>query len=1019
MARRVGDLAEAMLEPARRELHETEFTDLALLPPGHDPGPEPGWAPQDGLRQEVFLSALLRLDTSSATGQQKVDAALHTFHLLSTRWIGMPEFSPEQSREFFHFLARNSVGPSAWKAHELEAGLTASRAGNAVYLHRDFAGRTLFSRQLQQILPGLIRVSPEWQKLTDRAPDLLHMDRSTGQTGTVEDIWRQARYALDPWNQTSAPARAALVAAFERLSRDPSELARARSWEYPESLSRTLDMGLSSNAPDREVFEHIRQAVQPLNDEFRAWRDREIMHQLGGPPYPNPDRLGRVLMSFFDSTPRFPISESLRRELRPSVLEYVRYANHQPDVRFGPYTRCLYLSGVAPLARYLADLLEAPDLSAEEKGEVFRFVCSHLPHDANLPREGENARPFARMKGAVAALTPEDVLRQVTTDRSLLNAGMLSRVLGVSPGGLNTDSLARMDLSQRTFSLDERQDLQTTLSREQNSRVGVLGLLGYHRDLSAQKACQYSFQDLEAMTASIRDLRRRYEVLSPPAELKSQLPPHIGTDAGVFLLDVLSARQAEAPDVERWYAALAAVLDSNAMALDGRARYRDQFEGFLLPHLERMPVAELKGWLGRPHVINLLRAESAATLMVRLAEPERLQVPDSLAERVAVLNTRFKLEEKHPLIHQIFREKLAEAAHLQPGQLDRVFPPGHRSLNQQAESHSGHIRGLSAMVAATRGRAPEEQIHFLDYLLGRRDDMPAFVEELQRALETRIRSLKDAVSLVEVVRNARSQLQRAAPVARLLATNCFLAGPSSFLRTEQGRGRLLDHLLTGVRPTHKDLARHLAQVLLEAHGRSDSLAMAYVLSQRPAGESRGKLDEATILNNLFDAYGVPGIKFKQYLAFTSEFAEFRHAFDASQDAALPLSYYQCIRLLEHRFPGGWPADLHVEGQLGSGSVNVALRYRDASTGETRVASVAREDIEVASGYDFQRLDRLLELLTRTPEDKKKFGFLKGLAQVVRQSVSLEFDKAAAMRMQAQVQSLYHREVDGWKIRTVR
>lgn len=134
---------------------------------------------------------------------------------------------------------------------------------------------------------------------------------------------------------------------------------------------------------------------------------------------------------------------------------------------------------------------------------------------------------------------------------------------------------------------------------------------------------------------------------------------------------------------------------------------------------------------------------------------------------------------------------------------------------------------------------------------------------------------------------------------------------------------------------------------------------------------------------------------------------------------MPLNYFQCIRLLEKQFDGQWPDSLEVEGLLGSGSVNLALSYRDKSTHESGVASVARESVDVASDYDFQRLDRLLGLLTRTPEHDQKYGFLKGLARVIRKSVSLEFDKDAAYRMQQQVQPLYNREVNGWKVRTVR
>ncbi len=80
--------------------------------------------------------------------------------------------------------------------------------------------------------------------------------------------------------------------------------------------------------------------------------------------------------------------------------------------------------------------------------------------------------------------------------------------------------------------------------------------------------------------------------------------------------------------------------------------------------------------------------------------------------------------------------------------------------------------------------------------------------------------------------------------------------------------------------------------------------------------------------------------------------------------------------------------------------------------------MARENVDTASEYDFQRFDRFLSELVKTPEDKEKYGYLCGLSHVIHDSVALEFDKKAAYDIQKQVQPLYHREVNGWTIKTV-
>ena len=131
-----------------------------------------------------------------------------------------------------------------------------------------------------------------------------------------------------------------------------------------------------------------------------------------------------------------------------------------------------------------------------------------------------------------------------------------------------------------------------------------------------------------------------------------------------------------------------------------------------------------------------------------------------------------------------------------------------------------------------------------------------------------------------------------------MIANSFLAGPSGVLRTDAGKEATIEHFLKNLKDDNRELADKIARGVLYSHGDADTLAVAYILAQYPEepkeGQDPGKgtLDEAKILNRLFDAYGVPGIKMKQYLAFTSEFKDFKEAFQDAQDAAMPLNYYQ-------------------------------------------------------------------------------------------------------------------------------
>jgi hypothetical protein len=178
------------------------------------------------------------------------------------------------------------------------------------------------------------------------------------------------------------------------------------------------------------------------------------------------------------------------------------------------------------------------------------------------------------------------------------------------------------------------------------------------------------------------------------------------------------------------------------------------------------------------------------------------------------------------------------------------------------------------------------------------------------------------------------------------------------------------------------------------------------------------MDEAAVLSRLFDSYGVPGIKMKQYLAFTSEFGAFKEAFESAQDAAMPLNYFQVLKLIQKRFGDDWPRDFKVERVLGSGSVNIAIKYRNEKTGLNEVVSLGREDIIETTRYDFARFEKFLAALTATPEDKEQFGYILGLLDIIRASVDLEFEKEAVLNVQKAAYKSYQHQIDGWTVRSI-
>lgn len=209
-----------------------------------------------------------------------------------------------------------------------------------------------------------------------------------------------------------------------------------------------------------------------------------------------------------------------------------------------------------------------------------------------------------------------------------------------------------------------------------------------------------------------------------------------------------------------------------------------------------------------------------------------------------------------------------------------------------------------------------------------------------------------------------------------------------------------------------------------------------------------------MLHHAFGSYTTPGHKMEQYLAFSRTFAEFEEDFAKAQDSARDLNYFDGIKLIQHHYGDQWPKNRVVKKIIGNGSVNVAVLFTDADTGKNEYADMSAEEKQAAAGetpysgsnispsnpvevkgdkqvvqmpipaaqvqsdYDFYRLEKTIDCFLENPKMKEQFGFMEGLLKVLKESVSLEFDRAAAYKMQKDVYPFYKRQVGEWEISAV-
>ena len=96
-------------------------------------------------------------------------------------------------------------------------------------------------------------------------------------------------------------------------------------------------------------------------------------------------------------------------------------------------------------------------------------------------------------------------------------------------------------------------------------------------------------------------------------------------------------------------------------------------------------------------------------------------------------------------------------------------------------------------------------------------------------------------------------------------------------------------------------------------------------------------------------------------------------------------------------------------------MNLAVTIKNVKTGEIRVISILRDEIEIASKENFRKLSLFVEELIKG-KSGKRFSFLSGLLRIIETSVNLEFNKANSFGRQKDAGVIYDQKIRGWTLR---
>lgn len=962
--------------------------------------------PQDWENALVGLSQ--QLQSADLTPQQRVNGFLRTLQAVGNN--GLPQgFSDDACAKVNEFLKQNNAFQARAFCDSLSNGSQS--------LHRDFA--------------TTVQLNPSFEKMLGSALPELSMQAVPNYVrdpkGGASDPTLVTSFLKSPFAQPYFPSALAFVGA-----QNPAQLAQ-QNHESGLPLGLVLCnqlRGLDNLPVDFSL--QLRSALEPIQQAANGVREDHARLRLR-PPLAEPARLNGYLQGLFRSEQAAPFSPEFQAQLPGMLKDLVLTCNNQKDLIFDTSRP---QEPEAGLESRLCSMLKGPDAR-----EAVRYLSRDWAHELRLPTHSARRQWTPELNKYYQSLSTEQLLQELTVQDlsqhgDLLRA-KLSDVYRLKPeevADLSTANLKSLDKrreageftpkpeqfsdptayaqalkSYRDKCAQLKLDSRFIAAAESRPILSQLAMIGQDAETSLKLAGQLNPAQFESVLGAAEAAVERSKTLRHVCN--DLAVEALGSDAGAFLMDGFLANEKRIPELDRFWDLAQRTTRLAPAAVEARPSTRERFSSSLFPRLQKLPADQLRQWLAKDNLMQSLKSNQVADLLMQVLGDEAKEGADvgKLTQSVASLDKDLKLQEKFPLAYSVMRDDVALQAKLQPSTVNSVFPPDGRSPIEQISVFRNQAAALSGIVAMTRNHSPEDQLATIEYLMGRQKDMPAFLEA---AAEN-----QSLGPVAQALRNARQELSESDPIARVAVANAFLAGPTGLLHRPGGKEALMEKLMKGVQPKFLALAGVMTKAILSSQGDTDSLAVAFVLGQKPKNGEEN-LSAADILNRVFDSYGVPGIKMKQYLAFTSEFADFREAFESAQDAAMPLTYYQIVKLIDKRFGSDWPADLKVDKVLGSGSVNLAIRYTDTKTGKREVVSLGRDAIEESTNYDFARFKKFCDALTDTPENKEKFGYIGGLSKLIQESVKLEFDKDSAMQVQKLAYQSYKHQYKGWTVRSI-
>lgn len=790
----------------------------------------------------------------------------------------------------------------------------------------------------------------------------------------------------------------------------------------------------SIQEPDHLLFQKTRfvQRLLSMREEVVTWgqqKQTQVLKRIGASESLISREQILELNEVLELAYYLPLTQEQEELLKSQLFRVVKAVLTLPDPLFLSYAGQL-------LDRFVRS--ESVPLGSREINKMLLQILS----DNGIPHQQVERERLTRLVERLASGIGSEGLRQIILNppsdvfeqrflrelQSPTYSENKSKLLTAreSLNSSNSSIMQQISFDMDLFPLENYFTLHAKYSEDEfASKIGLLSLLDLD-GLREKFNSNFTLTDIDQILRDYHLLKFKAERRKKQFELpRSEKPDNKDSvDMGAlmsqsanlmekldmtkpasFLLSVLALRQNEVSDFKTWIKKLRSILNVSSAALESRPELKDQIEQRFL---------ELSSNGQDPQAYLYLRSRD-----LKSALSERVFIPVLFEEFKRRLGERrsstdlnvefdkmdleFSLKRDFPDVYKTLREEISEKLKLQPSTIHAVFPDSETKVNtKNTEGLDGEMRGFSALVNLSRSRSLAEQMVLIEYLMGREKEIPGFILEKQKST---------SMPLATALYNMKIRLARESELARTFVVNSLVTGPDGFAMRPGSEDLLIEKYFKD--SSNKSMATEITKALFRSLGKDRSLAIAAIMAQKGNGD--GVMDEGELLKGFLEsAFGVPGKKLAQYLAFVGEMGALREALASTQDSASPLSYLEVLKLINTQMGLSFSEKYEIVRALGSGSVNVAIEIIEKASQKTLVASVLREAIQVSSKKDFDRLSQFAMELSRVSEER--YGFLPGLLKIIEASVNLEFDKKNSYERQKAAEKIYAQSVDGWTLK---